>query len=53
VHTLNATGIATGRIMVAIIENFQNKDGTIDIPKVLWPYMGGVKKIKPKNQPVT
>ncbi len=48
VHTLNGTGIATGRAMVAIIENFQNKDGTISIPKVLWPYMNGITKLKPK-----
>ena len=34
--------------MVAILENNQEKDGTITIPKVLWPYMGGIKKISPK-----
>ena len=42
-HTLNATAVATGRMMVAIIENYQNKDGTITVPEVLVPYMG--KKI--------
>ncbi len=40
VHTLNSTAIATGRMMVAIIENFQNKDGTISIPKALQKYVG-------------
>ncbi|MBD3312486.1 serine--tRNA ligase [archaeon] len=49
VHTLNCTGIATSRAMVAIIENFQEKDGTIKIPKVLWKYTGGLKKIKKKK----
>ena len=43
VHTLNATAVATGRTMVAIIENYQNKDGTITVPEVLVPYVG--KKI--------
>jgi seryl-tRNA synthetase len=45
IHTLNDTAIATSRALVAIIENFQNEDGSIDIPKVLWPYMNGKKKI--------
>ena len=48
VHTLNNTAMATSRIMVAILENFQNKDGTVNIPKVLQPYMGGVKKLERK-----
>jgi len=39
VHTLNGSGLAVGRTMIAIIENYQNKDGTITIPKVLVPYM--------------
>jgi seryl-tRNA synthetase len=46
VHTLNNTAIATSRTIVAIIEQFQQKDGTILIPKVLWPYMNGVKKLE-------
>jgi len=46
VHTLNNTAIATSRIMVAILENFQNKDGSVTIPKVLHPYMGGIKKLE-------
>ncbi len=44
-HTLNNTGIATSRALVAILENFQQKDGTVKIPKVLWPYMNGKKVI--------
>ena len=40
VHTLNGSSLAVGRTMVAIMENFQNEDGTIDIPKVLHPYLG-------------
>lgn len=46
VHTLNSTVLALGRVMVAILENFQQKDGSVKIPKVLWPYMNGVKVIK-------
>jgi len=44
-HTLNNTAIATSRALVAILENYQNKDGSITIPKVLQPYMNGLKKI--------
>ncbi|MCK4590058.1 MAG: serine--tRNA ligase [Nanoarchaeota archaeon] len=46
VHTLNNTVLATSRIMVAILENFQTEKGTVKVPKVLWPYMNGVKEIK-------
>ena len=46
IHTLNNTALATSRILVAIIENYQNKDGTITIPKVLRPYMYGKEKIE-------
>ena len=45
VHTLNGTGIATSRILVSIIENYQNEDGSITIPKVLRPYMFGKERI--------
>ncbi len=45
VHTLNSTAVATSRVIVAIIENFQNRDGSIGVPEALQPYMGGVKKI--------
>lgn len=44
-HTLNNTGIATSRALVAILENNQQKDGSVKIPKVLWPYMNGKKAI--------
>ena len=47
-HTLNNTAIATSRAMVAILENNQNKDGSVNIPKILVPYMGGKTKIVPK-----
>lgn len=45
-HTLNGSGLAVGRTLVAIIENYQNEDGTIRIPEVLQPYMGGLKLLK-------
>ena len=45
VHTLNSTAIATGRTMVAILENYQQKDGSVIIPEALRPYMGGMEKI--------
>jgi seryl-tRNA synthetase len=45
VHTLNGSGLAVGRTMVAILENYQNGDGTVTIPEVLRPYMGGAEKI--------
>ncbi len=47
-HTLNNTAIATSRTIVAILENFQQKDGSVKIPRCLWEYMSGVKKIEPK-----
>lgn len=46
VHMLNGTAFAIGRTLIAIIENYQNADGSITIPKVLQPYMGGLKKIQ-------
>jgi seryl-tRNA synthetase len=49
VHTLNSTAIATGRTMVALIENYQQKDGSVVVPEVLRKYMGGIKKIEPKR----
>ena len=45
VHTLNGSGLAVGRTMVAILENYQSDDGSVTIPEVLRPYMGGVGKI--------
>ena len=43
VHTLNGSGLAVGRTLLAVLKNHQNADGTVNIPKVLQPYMGGVK----------
>ena len=45
VHTLNGSGVAVGRALLAILENFQNEDGTVRIPEVLQPYMNGLDKI--------
>ena len=45
-HTLNGSGLAVGRTLVAILENFQLKDGSVIIPEVLRPYMGGLEKIE-------
>ncbi len=44
-HTLNGSGVAVGRALVAVMENGQNADGSIDVPEVLRPYMGGVERI--------
>ncbi|HIU18064.1 MAG TPA: serine--tRNA ligase [Candidatus Avidesulfovibrio excrementigallinarum] len=46
VHTLNGSGLPTGRSLVAVLENGQQADGSIRLPKVLWPYMGGLKEIR-------
>jgi len=47
-HTLNNTVVASPRALIAVIENFQNEDGSITVPKILQPYMGGLKKIEKK-----
>ena len=49
VHTLNGSGVAIGRTVAAILENYQNEDGTVTIPEVLVPYMGGREKIELKD----
>ncbi|MCA3611694.1 MAG: serine--tRNA ligase [Methylobacterium sp.] len=46
VHTLNGSGVAVGRCLIAVIENYQNADGSITVPDVLLPYMGGVTRIE-------
>ncbi|MFP7372431.1 serine--tRNA ligase [Lactococcus lactis] len=46
VHTLNGSGLAVGRTVAAILENYQNEDGSITVPEVLRPYMGGLEVIK-------
>ncbi|MBV1834569.1 serine--tRNA ligase [Novacetimonas pomaceti] len=45
VHTLNGSGLAVGRTLIAVMENGQNEDGSITVPEVLWPYMGGTQVI--------
>ncbi len=47
VHTLNGSGLAVGRTLVAVLENYQNADGSVTVPPVLRPYMGGAEKIAP------
>ncbi|MDT8989440.1 serine--tRNA ligase [Curvibacter sp. APW13] len=47
VHTLNGSGLAVGRTLVAVLENYQQADGSVVIPEVLRPYMGGLEKIAP------
>lgn len=49
VHTLNGSGLAVGRTVTAILENYQNADGSVTIPEALVPYMGGVTKITKEN----
>lgn len=45
VHTLNGSGLAIGRTLIAVMENYQNEDGSITVPKALRPYVGGIEKI--------
>ena len=44
-HTLNGSGVAVGRALIAILENYQQKDGSVAVPEVLKPYMGGLSVI--------
>jgi seryl-tRNA synthetase len=46
VHTLNGSGLAVGRTLVAVLENYQQADGSVRIPKALLPYMGGLSELK-------
>ncbi|HTW81283.1 MAG TPA: hypothetical protein VME23_17175, partial [Terracidiphilus sp.] len=46
VHTLNGSGLAVGRTWVAIVENYQQADGSVTVPEVLRPYMGGLERIE-------
>jgi len=48
VHTLNGSGLAVGRTLVAVIENYQNEDGSVTVPEALLPYMGGITRLAPK-----
>ena len=50
VHTLNGSGVAVGRALIAVMENYQNPDGSVTVPSVLKPYMGGIERIEgPKS----
>jgi seryl-tRNA synthetase len=49
VHTLNGSGVATGRALVAVLENYQNADGSVTVPEALRPYMGGMERIEPRG----
>lgn len=49
VHTLNGSGLAVGRTLVAVLENYQNADGSVTVPEALRPYMGGVEKLVPNK----
>ncbi|MES2408498.1 MAG: serine--tRNA ligase [Pseudomonadota bacterium] len=46
-HSVNGSGLAVGRTLVAILENYQQADGSVTLPAVLWPYMGGVQVLQP------
>ena len=47
VHTLNGSGLAVGRTLVAVLENYQEADGSVTIPAALLPYMGGIERLEP------
>jgi seryl-tRNA synthetase len=49
VHTLNGSGLAVGRTLVAVLENYQQADGSVDVPEVLHPYTGGLKRLEATN----
>ncbi|KUO54335.1 MAG: serine--tRNA ligase, partial [Sphingomonadales bacterium BRH_c3] len=49
VHTLNGSGLAVGRTLVAVLENYQQADGSVTVPEVLRPYMGGVTQLEPAS----
>ena len=48
-HTLNGSGVAVGRTLIAVLENYQEADGSVTIPKVVRPYMGGLERIEPRR----
>jgi seryl-tRNA synthetase len=47
VHTLNGSGLAVGRALVAVLENYQQADGSVQVPEALQPYLGGLKTLQP------
>lgn len=50
VHTLNGSGLAVGRTLVAVLENYQQADGSVTVPDALLPYMGGITRLEPAGQ---
>ena len=48
VHTLNGSGLAVGRALVAVVENYQQEDGSVAVPEVLQPYLGGLNRLEPR-----
>jgi seryl-tRNA synthetase len=48
-HTLNGSGLAVGRTLIAVLENYQEADGTVTIPDVLRPYMNGLERLTPRR----
>jgi seryl-tRNA synthetase len=51
VHTLNGSGVAVGRALVAVLENYQNEDGSVEVPAAVRPYMGGATAIGARGGP--
>ena len=49
VHTLNGSGVAVGRALIAVMENYQQQDGSVRVPEVLVPYMDGLEVIGPQS----
>lgn len=49
VHTLNGSGLAVGRTLVAVLENYQQEDGSVSVPEVLQPYLGGLNRLEPRD----
>jgi seryl-tRNA synthetase len=49
VHTLNGSGLAVGRTLVAVLENYQQEDGSVLVPEALAPYMGGLERLVPDS----
>jgi seryl-tRNA synthetase len=45
VHTVNGSGLAVGRTLVAVLENYQQRDGSVEVPEALLPYMGGMDRL--------
>jgi seryl-tRNA synthetase len=48
VHTLNGSGLAVGRTLIAVLENYQEVDGSITVPPALRPYLGGLEQLSPR-----